>query len=184
MSFSQAKLLTRYMNVSLWNPLKGRCLENIVAIRTITDELSLRDGGPPILFHLYAYAALVQIYWAILELPPSDSGLSSTLDVALSLLRSMRLETSAEISTVLIHPLFTVGCLTCSSEDRNMVGWALARIAREHGKANASLAKGLLEELWDESDNGERPLRQADVDRLTSERSHERRLVHLLTLSS
>ena len=172
------------MNISLWNSLKGRCLENIVAIRTITDELSLRDGGPPILFHLYAYVALVQIYWAILELPPSDSGLSSTLDVALSLLRSMRLDTSTEISTVMIHPLFTIGCLTCTSEDRNMVGWALARIAREHGKANASLAKGLLEELWDESDNKGRPLRQADVDRMTSKCFREQRLVHSLTLYS
>lgn len=172
------------MSVSLWNSLKGRCLENIVAIRTITDELSLRDGGTPILFHLYAYVALVQIYWAILELPPSDSGLSSTLDVALSLLRSMRLETSTEISTVLIHPLFTVGCLVHSSEDRNMIGWALARVAREHGKANASLAKGVLEELWDESDNQRRPLRHADVDRLTSKHSHQQRIGHLLTIHS
>jgi hypothetical protein len=156
------------LNVSLWTALKGRCLENIVAIRTFTDEISLRDGGPPLLFHLYAYVALIQIYSGILELSPSDSGLSSTLDVALSLLRSMRLETSTEISTVLICPLFTIGCLASAPEDRNLIGWALARIAREHGKANAMLAKGLLEELWDEADREGRAIRQADVDRLTS----------------
>lgn len=155
--------------ISLWSSLKGRCLENIVAIRTTTDELSLKEDGPPILYQLYAYVALVQIYWGVLELPTSDSGLSSTLDVALSLLRNMKLETSTGISTCLIHPLFTVGCLANAPEDRHLIGWALARIGREHGKANALLAKGLLEELWNEADQEVRAIRQTDVDRLTSE---------------
>ena len=154
--------------ISLWTSLKGRCLESIVSIRTTTDELSLRRGDPPILFNLYAYVALIQIYWAVLELPPSDSGLSSTLDVALSLLRSMRLETSNEISTVLIHPLFTIGCLVNSAEDRHLIGWGLTRIGKEHGKANAMFAKGLLQEVWSEADIERRPVRQGDVDRLTS----------------
>lgn len=120
------------------------------------------------LFNLYAYVALIQIYWAVLELPPSDSGLSSTLDVSLALLRSMRLETSNEISTVLIQPLFTIGCLVNSPRDKQLIGWGLARIGREHGKANAVLANGLLEELWREADTERRPIRQADVDHLTS----------------
>ena len=130
--------------------------------------MSLKEGGTPTLFNLYAYVALIQIYWAVLELPPSDSGLSSTLDVALALLRSMRIETSNQISTVLIHPLFTIGSLASSAEDRHLIGWGLGRIGREHGKANAMLAKGLLEELWSEADIEMRPVRQGDVDRLTS----------------
>jgi hypothetical protein len=80
----------------------------------------------------------------------------------------MRLETSSEISTVLIHPLFSIGCLVHSSNDRHLIGWGLARIGREHGKANAMLAKGLLEELWSDADIERRRVRQGDVDRLTS----------------
>lgn len=113
--------------------------------------------------------ALVQTYSGVLELPLSDSGLSNTVEMALSLLRSMHLESSSEISTVLIHPLFTIGCLATTREDRNLTGWALVRIAKERGKANAMLAKGLMEELWNEADGQERLVMQADVDRLTSE---------------
>ena len=130
--------------------------------------MPLADSVPPLVFQLYGHIALVQIYWGVLELPSSDSGLSSTVGVALSLLRSMKLDTSAKISTVLILPLFTIGCLVSSSKDRSLTSMALVRIGKEHGKANAMLAKGLLEELWQEADSKKRAVRQYDLDRLTS----------------
>lgn len=152
----------------LWAALRGRCLEVIVAVRTFTDETSARDDEFATLHRLYAYVALLQIYSGILELPMSDSGLKSTLDVAMSLLRNLRTERSTEISVVLVFPLFTIGCLVRSPEDRRLINASLIRVAREHGKANATLAKSLLGELWNKADAKEKPVEQADVDQLTS----------------
>lgn len=156
-------------SLSMWTALNGRCLESIVAIRAITDKLSLSVDGVPVLAQLYAYAALLQMYWSILELPPSDSGLSKTLHMAISLLRSMQLDISGEIGTALVHPLFTIGCLARSANDRSLVRRALTRVAKERGKANATLAKEVLEELWNVTGKEDRFSSQSDLEHLTSE---------------
>ena len=153
----------------LWASLRGRCLELICAVRTFTDETSLRSDEFSKPYQLYSYVALVQVYAGVLDLPLSDSGLRNTLDVAMSLLRSVRTEKSADISVMLIFPLFTIGCLVHASEDRRLISSSLVRIAQEHGKANATIAKNILEELWHNATTKKKPLAQADVDEMTSE---------------
>ena len=153
----------------IWSSLRGRCLEIVCRIKIFGDGLAPRGENLSDIHQLYGYVALLQMYSGVLQLPWADSGLQKTLAGALGCLRSMSVESSAFISTMLVVPLFTIGCLVRHAEDRSLVSVSLARIAREQGKANAAAANEFLEENWNRSDAQNRAVGQSDVDDLMCE---------------
>lgn len=153
----------------LWGVVRGRCLELIVKLRNFSDDATSHTDEVPIFNQLYGFVALVQIYFGVLDLPTTDSGLRNTLAAAMSTLRKLLLETDEHLVAHLVFPLFTIGSVIRLAEDRILIGDALGKIAKLHGKGNASLANTFLEDLWEKIDVQDRPVKQADVDELMGE---------------
>ncbi|KAK5173852.1 uncharacterized protein LTR77_002533 [Saxophila tyrrhenica] len=135
----------------LWSALKGRCLEVIVSAESIIDVDAARLGGAPVVHALYGHAAALQIYSGVLQLSNNDSGLRSSVNAAMALLRALTERPDAELSVMLLFPVLHIGSLVIETEDKLLVRWLLARIAAEQGRANATLAAAVLEELWSRS---------------------------------
>ena len=150
----------------LWSSLRGKCLELICSIREFTDPDSSKDPQLSNLDRLYAFAALIQIYYGVLQISLTDAGLRTTMNSTLALLKDMGSQKGDKLSVLLVFPLLTVGCLVQSHKDRKLVKHLLARIRSEHGKFNATFVQELLEEIWNQADENDKEVRQIDVDRL------------------
>lgn len=153
----------------LWGALRGQCLEIVVRLRTFSDHPpSTTNDGTTETYRLYGYVALLQTYSAVLDLPMTDSGLRTTFEASIATLRKSGWSTNAYLSPHLVCPLFTIGSLAQTAEDRSLVATALQRIGREHGKGNATLANTFLEELWSKSDSRSQAVTQLIIDALMS----------------
>ena len=148
----------------LWAALRGRCLELIVRLKE-SGDLSVRTGL--VAHQLYGHAALVQIYTAVLDLPTSDAGLRRTLEAAMTILRSLSIDIERHVGGDLLFPLFTVGCLARSGDDRTVITLLVKRIAEERGKVNAGLANAFLQELWGSADDRGSLVEHSDIEALT-----------------
>lgn len=155
----------------LWGSLRGRCLEIIVQLKDLSEEL-IGDGGDQNNENkkkrLYCCAALLQVYSGLLDLTTSDTGVRSAVATAMSTLRAFDVAAGDRLDPDLVFALFVIGCLVLSTEDRALVHSSLAWIATEYGKGNAGLARNFLAELWAKVDGENRLATQADVNMLMS----------------
>lgn len=115
---------------------------------------------------LYARAAVLQVYSGVIKLRLDDAGLRSAVDEAMTIMRALVDLNSEELSIMLIFPMFTIGCLVTESGDRELVSLVLARSARDPGKANATFAGAVLDELWRRADLNQGLFVQAELDQL------------------
>ena len=160
----------------LWGALRAQCLEIVVRLRTFSDQSPSPGDGNTDTYRLYTFVALLQTYYSILDLPLSDAGLRTTLEASTAALRKSGWSAHGYVTPHLIYPLFTIGSLARTAADRSLVSTSLHRIAREHGKGNATLTNTFLEELWNKSDSNNEPITQASIDSLMSKSS-----VHLIS---
>lgn len=159
----------------LWSALRAQCLEVIVQLKNFSESVTAASTPPashrsPDRDRLYSYVALLQVYSGVMDLTINDSGLRTTLETAVNTLRGYNFdEGSTRCDPDLVSVLFSIGCLVRSGEDRALVSSMLVRITKEHGKANANLARLFLEELWTRVDLQNQLVKQSDVDSLMSE---------------
>lgn len=150
----------------LWTSFQGQALQLIVRINALSHGVESQGGEYTTRSRLYCRVALLLVYSAVLDLSNTDAGLRSTIEAALTDLRSAELVSDTYFTAHLLFPLFTVGCLLYETSERALVSAMIDRIAQEQGKRNAVLAKAALEELWSKADAQDHVVKQADIDGL------------------
>ena len=151
----------------LWNSLRARCVQQLNNIERLNNLDAEYTKGMCSVHSLYGLAAMLQVYSGVLRLRLDNATLRGAVDDGMVMLRNVIDVTRETFCVMLLFPLFTMGALVRKLEDKAHIRLILGRITREHGKANAALAGGLLEELWRRADTNSGLVVQAELDELT-----------------